>query len=255
VGVRIPRRPLAVRSRASLPLLAVTVVLGVVLAVAVGVQGAPTGSGVRWVPHLHLHPRTVQPVQQTGFATQQPVPSRPAVSGGGSRFPLVPILVVLAVVVVVLALVLVWRWWRARPRRAALADDPSDVVGGDAVETPEPAPEPDAPTLLRGLALARRVLDEDRRPDDAIVAAWLGLQEAAEDSGIRRRAAETPTEFASRIIVRTSTDAAAAQALLRLYLRVRFGGHEATTADVAAARECVVALEAAWRDPAAGRSR
>ena len=39
---------------------------------------------------------------------------------------------------------------------------------------------------------------EQRDPADAIVRAWLGLQETAEESGIVRHPAETPTEFTSR---------------------------------------------------------
>ena len=47
---------------------------------------------------------------------------------------------------------------------------------------PEAKPE----KLLTGIGLALQALDEQREPADAIVRAWLGLQETAEESGIVR---------------------------------------------------------------------
>jgi hypothetical protein len=95
------------------------------------------------------------------------------------------------------------------------------------------------------------VLDEpDRDPADAIVRAWLGLQETAEESGITRRAAETPTEFTSRILRGAFADDRAIKTLLRLYLRTRFGDHPATQEDVAAVRAALQELLRTWPTPA-----
>ena len=110
-----------------------------------------------------------------------------------------------------------------------------------------PEPEPDAPTIRRGFAHALAILDEEREPHDAIVKAWLGLQEAAEESGIQRRGAETPTEFTLRIIGRVPTDRPAITTLLNSYLRVRFGEHPATDADVETARAAFRTLAASWQ--------
>jgi hypothetical protein len=233
------------------------VLLAVLLVLAVGAQGPARFSGVRWLPHWHLSQR---PTKQTAIQ-RPPMTHGPMPQGKPGHFPtaVTVVLVVLAAAVVALvALVLVRRllgWWRARPGHAELVDEVAELVDGTEEAVPAEPPEPDARTVLRGLALALSVLEEDREPDDAIVAAWLGLEEAAEDAGVHRFGSETPTEFAARIITRTSTDAAAAKRLLGLYQKVRFGGHDATPDDVAAARECLGALSAAWREAEPDRTR
>ena len=105
------------------------------------------------------------------------------------------------------------------------------------------------PALRTGIELALQVLDEQREPADAIVRAWLGLQETAEESGIVRRPAETPTEFTSRILSRAFADDRAIRTLLRLYLRTRFGDHPVTTDDVAAVRAALQELVRTWPTP------
>nr|WP_240977409.1 DUF4129 domain-containing protein [Planctomonas sp. JC2975] len=72
------------------------------------------------------------------------------------------------------------------------------------------------------------------------------MQEAAADSGVRRRPSETPAEYTARIISRIGADDAAATRLLRLYQGVRFGAHPAMAADVDTARACLLALRASW---------
>jgi hypothetical protein len=104
----------------------------------------------------------------------------------------------------------------------------------------------DLPVLERGLVRAADVLETQREPRDAIVMAWLGLQEAAEDSGLPRRQAETPTEFTARVFESVDADRAAAASLLEVYLRVRFRPIPATEADVAVARESIRRLRETW---------
>ena len=136
-------------------------------------------------------------------------------------------MVIVAIAAVGVA-VLLWRWWAGRPSRAATGQN--SAVAPATSEIPiEPEPEPDTPALRTGIELALQVLDEQREPADAIVRAWLGLQETAEESGIVRRPAETPTEFTSRILSRAFADDRAVRTLLRLYLRTRFGDHPVTS--------------------------
>src|SRR5690606_32578018 len=112
------------------------------------------------------------------------------------------------------------RAWLARtPRREAEA--PGLEVFSSARE---PDPEAAAPEIRRGIAFARRVIDEHEMPSDAIVAAWVGLEQSASDAGLVRGTAETPAEFAIRIITHRDSIAAHAHELLRLYERVRFAG-------------------------------
>lgn len=101
-----------------------------------------------------------------------------------------------------------------------------------------PAAEEEADTRVVRTGIAAALHDIEGRPDpgDAIIAAWVGLEQSAAQAGFVRAAAETPAEFTRRIIVRTAGAAAEVDRLLRLYERVRFGGHLADEHDRAQAR-------------------
>ncbi len=139
---------------------------------------------------------------------------------------------------------ILWRWWRGRRLPAAPSGQRARVQPVTHVAEPEPEPEPE--TLLTGIELALRAFDEQREPADAVVRAWLGLQATAEESGIVRYAAETPTEFTSRILGSAFADDGALRTLLRLYLRTRFGDHPVSAADVAEVREALAQLLSNW---------
>ena len=227
------------RSRATGRRLLPLVVAGaavVVLSTAVG--GRPTvvspfGGGSADGP-----PQSAPPAP-TSFATPPAAnPLVPAVSSVVQTV-LVVLVSVVALAVAVLLIRLLVGAIRDRRRRVRLR------VGAvlDAGLEPEAA---DAPTVLRGIAAALGALDEDREPGDAVVRAWLGLQQAAEDAGLTRSPAETPTEFTGRVLSRTGTDRAALRTLLGLYLRARFGDDVIAAADAVAAREALQALAASW---------
>jgi hypothetical protein len=146
---------------------------------------------------------------------------------------------VVGIAVVVLLIVLLVSAIRARRRRIGL----SGLPAGGADTEPDVA---DAPTVLRGIAAALMAFDEHREAGDAVVQAWLGLQQAAEDAGFARSAAETPTEFTGRVLSRTGADRVALRSLLRLYLRARFGDVVVTADDAEDARQALRALEASW---------
>lgn len=219
-------------------------VLGIVVLAGVALQGPARFTGIRWVPQFTL-PRGAPPPNLLGpsNASQPPLPVGARRLG---TLDLSPLLWVALAVAIAVAVLLVLRWLARRPPRTAPVL--SDVPLSHTVEQPQqqPEPEPDAPTMRRGFAHALEILDEERQPHDAIVKAWLGLQEAAEESGIQRRGAETPTEFTLRIIGRVPTDRAAITTLLNCYLRVRFGDHPATSTDVETAREAFRSLAASW---------
>jgi hypothetical protein len=128
-------------------------------------------------------------------------------------------------------------------------------IGRRGLQGIDPAADPqqvaDAPSVLRGIAAALAALDEQREPGDAVVRAWLGLQQAAEDAGVVRSPAETPTEFTGRVLSRTGTDRTALRTLLRLYLGARFGDRAISRADAVSAREALRALEASWEQVSA----
>jgi hypothetical protein len=221
----------------------VAALLCLVVAVGAALQGQFTFTGARWtppgadgtVPKVTAHPQTPQP---------SPQPNAP-VKHSEFIFNWVPILLAAAVLVLAVLVFLVWFWLRRRrrdgkPQRFSAVEANAD----EAEVAAEPAP--DLPTLRRGLALATEVLGTEREPRDAIVRAWIGLQEAAEDSGMRRRSSETPTEFTSRVFAAVRADRHAADTLLSVYLRVRFGSRPATAEDVRIARDAVATLSATW---------
>lgn len=228
-----------------------SVLLALLVVAAAGITGTARFGGARWVPDIKLASHPPAPSRLRPSTVH---PQTTTTSHGAGRFPLGTVLLwILVGIAVVVVAVLLWRWWAGRPSRAA-SDRHSPAVAATREIPVEPEPEPDMPALRTGIELALQVLDEQREPADAIVRAWLGLEETAEESGIARRPAETPTEFTSRILSGAFADDRALRTLLRLYLRTRFGDHPATSDDVAAVRAALQELVRTWptADPRAG---
>jgi hypothetical protein len=216
------------------------------IAVGAAMQGPFTFTGPRWLPKVG-NPTSggarpaPPPTPQSETQHPQAIHTVSALSINETAF-----IVSLIIVAVALTSFLLWRWLRKRSLDVDASRTPTALENLDN-DTDAPLPQgPDLPTLRRGLALAHDELSGDREPRDAIVRAWLGLQEAAEDSGVVRSPAETPTEFTHRVFAAVHADRAAAATLLELYLRVRFGSRPATTRDVDAARQAIAELTVSW---------
>jgi Domain of unknown function (DUF4129) len=223
----------------------VCAVLGAVILVAVGGEGAARFTGLRFNPNMFTSVRPPAAHNLLPSLKHSPLPLPPHGQQGSSTW--LAILFWLGIVALTVVLVIiVLRWLAGRPARTARLLEDARTVSTPAEPLAELEPEPDAPTVRRGVAAALALLDGEREPRDAIVKAWLGLQETAEDAGLTRGVAETPTEFTSRMLRRGSADSAAVKTLLTLYLQVRFGDHPATSADVASARHALEALAASW---------
>jgi hypothetical protein len=220
-------------------------VLAVLVVVAAGISSTVHFGGPRWVPHFKITHH--QQAQKLDVATSPPPPRVPRSHAGAS----VPLGVVLGIIIAIAVIglgMLLWRLWMRRPSRPQATRHAMTQAATTEIPT-EPEPEPDTPALRSGIELALQMLDEQREPADAIVRAWLGLQESAEESGIVRRPAETPTEFTSRILSRAFADDRAVRTLLRLYLRTRFGDHPVTDDDVATVRAALEELFRTWPAP------
>jgi hypothetical protein len=100
--------------------------------------------------------------------------------------------------------------------------------------------------LLRGVEAARLSLASIAEPTDAVIAAWLSLEDAAAESGVRRHPAQTPTEFTLGVLTATKADADATRELLALYHLARFSTHPVTAEDVERASRCLGAIAASW---------
>jgi hypothetical protein len=147
------------------------------------------------------------------------------------------VIVVLGMIVVTLVLLLILRFLRRLRRPVGGPQLPR----GLAVDLEAP-PEPDIPVLLRGVSAARELLTRFADPSDAVVAAWLALEDAADRSGVHRRPSATPTEFTFAVLAATPAPPAATRELLDLYRTARFSTHPITRADVESAARCLAAI-------------
>jgi hypothetical protein len=114
------------------------------------------------------------------------------------------------------------------------------------VEATRPQPAEEAP-----YAEAEELADElEERlaalaggsPRNAIVAAWIALETAAERAGIEQLETETPTEFTARALARYRLDPDALQRLADLYREARFSRHRLTDHHLGQARDCLTVL-------------
>ncbi len=144
---------------------------------------------------------------------------------------------------------LVVRWLRRHP--VELPPESPDDAGLDSGGTLRgPGVSlPDLPALRAAVAGADLLVRRRVPPTEAVVAAWVHLEDAAGRSGVPRRRTQTPTEFTVDVLDRTPVDPAATRALLALYLRARFGDDPMTSRDVATALAALTTLAEGLGDP------
>jgi hypothetical protein len=133
---------------------------------------------------------------------------------------------------------------RIRGRSRRQTDSVAGLVGGG-----ESVEQARVPVIEAGVEAARASLESYQEPSDAILAAWLELEDAARDSGLERTPAQTPAEFTVAVLARTGADPEATTELLELYHRARFSSHPTTHADVRRASDCLVRIAASWPAP------
>ncbi|MBS1675100.1 MAG: DUF4129 domain-containing protein [Actinobacteria bacterium] len=220
--------------------LAIVVLVTVVLMGVASLQGAPRFGDIG-LPRGLPFPMPTADEQTPGAGVPQPLPDSPVLAMIAS---------VIAIVIAAVGLVLMgWLFWRmirglwaGRPLRR---QDGADVATGGAVGSGD---EPvDADAIRTAAVDAQQVIDAHRDPGDAIVAAWVHLEEASARAGRARAAAETPGEFTMRILRRRPGLDRELETLLGLYESVRFGGRLADEAARDTARSCLLAIEEGWR--------
>ncbi|MBW9093971.1 DUF4129 domain-containing protein [Microbacterium jejuense] len=241
----------AVRSR---PERTATLVRGLVAGAAVATVAVLLMllSAVQGVPRFRSVPpsavtRTAEPEPQP-TATGDPLPELPADADSGAvRTVILILLGLVAAALLALLVVTVVRALRRAWENRELEERDGAVLAAASSGAASVEAQPDAAVIQRGIAAALQRIDVPAVPGDAIIAAWVGVEEAAADSGVVRGLSETPGEFAVRIITRRSAIGGDARLLLVLYERVRFGGYTATEADRAEARRLLERIEEEWR--------
>lgn len=221
--------------------------LAVVVVVAAGITRKIRFAGPRWVPYISLGDHKRRSARHWLITPPQ--------AGKGS-LPAVAVWVIVGLVVAG-GVVFIWRWLADRRRGSEVNawSAARGTVSGIGVEPDPVEAEPEVPTMRAGIEAALRSLDEDREPADAIVRAWLVLQEMAAGSGVLREESETPTEFTSRILRGALADDWAVRTLLALYLRARFGNQPVIREDVAMLRQAFQSLVETWRAPDSSAER
>lgn len=211
------------------------------IVVAVGLGSAPRVGPPRWLPGAG--PLLPSSVARAPSASALPSPPPAPPSEGRAPLDLHPVAIVLLALAVLVLAALVARWLLAH-RRERVRVVPLAATGDEVVAVDEPEPEPDVPR--RAFDDALDALASERVPRDAIVRAWLSLQDTAADSGVRRRAAETPTEFTARVLARVAADRDAMASLLDTYQQVRFGDREPGAEDRERVRVALGRLADSW---------
>lgn len=190
------------------------------LAVGAGLLVVLWGSGEGTPLLRRPEGRADAPLPSVGMA--QPTPPAPATeravptdSGGIQGLPLELIVLSLLVLGLVALLVrfLLSRDWQQEPG----PDEPDD---GDVVDLVLAATSPGA----------RRVALAEGDPRNAVVACWVALEDAVQQSGMARRPSETAAELAARVLRTWRVPEGTVLELLDLYREARFSRHPVTAA-------------------------
>lgn len=205
-------------------LLAVGALVLLAVVAARGASGIPTGQ-----PHFGpgTPGRAGRVPETTGEALE------PVAYGAGLLIVLIAVLAMVGLSVFLVSLTTI-RFWRGRSRRTRVPAVLDEEDSGDGQEW-----------LSRATRRALSEMDSKHGgpPGDAVIAAWVQLEQDAAASGTKREAHQTPTEFTTEVLKNLETDPVALQRLRTLYQRARFGPENSVTeADVAEARRSLMEL-------------
>lgn len=226
------------RPRLQFPTLAICAAAGLALVVAVGLQAPAASVGLRW--QSTQQPRELLDFPPLSFGWSLPLAGEKQANGWPAW--LTWTLAALVALAILLAFARVIRHLiRYLMRRAPLVN-----VVGTSADSGAPS-EADAKIVMSGLASALQILNSERNSSDAVVQAWQGLEDAAAAAGLKRRPAETASEFTVRILYRSRGSTEPITVLLSLYQRVRFGHHAPSTDEIAAARSALATLIDLWQ--------
>jgi hypothetical protein len=158
--------------------------------------------------------------------TVSPPPRRESADRGGDRtaasVAIDAFLGLMVAAVLVLSGYLAWTWLRRADRdrlvrrRNRLPDRPA---------TPPAVPDrPLAGALTEAVDEGLRQLDEED-PQEAVIACWVLLEQAAAAAGTARRPSQTPTQLVTRVLAEHLVTREALDRLVELYREARYSQH------------------------------
>ena len=209
--------------------------MALVVAVCLGAVVYASAHPSPWVfnlPSWHIAPFNLPSTQPIQLPQQEP-----GTANGHSSATWEYILLVLAILVGAAILFLIgrvlYRLIKTLVSTHLEAVPPTTVLPVGASLPGQPL-TPDQVRDAVSEALAR--LDSAATSSDAIIAAWLALEDAALRHGLGRSPSATPTEFTANLLQESQVPEADTIGLRGIYLRTRFSDIPATDADVADAR-------------------
>ena len=210
---------------------------GVVAAIALAVLGAAFATP--WVVTINLpawgHPNQSMPsTPPITVAPQEPTPDDRAM---GQTLATVGAVLVGALIAALVA----WAVYRlVRRLRDAWRPQEHEIEPGVlAADVPSEAVSVDLASLATALARARAHLEGHAAPSDAVVAAWVALEDEAALQGTAREPSQTATEFTSVLLQHSPAPPDAVATLRELYHRARFTSRPVSAADVVRARDAL----------------
>jgi hypothetical protein len=207
----------------------------VVAAIALVVYGA--ASATPWIVTLALPSfgRMNRPpdVPQFTAVPQQPAPydsSLARVLGNAATTVFVALLAALVAFVLYRLIRRLREAWRPEESQIVVDQLGDSDVPGEALTV-------DISSLATAVARADAHLADIVEPGDAVIAAWVALEDEAALQGSGRAPAQTATEFTSVLLAHTPAPPDAVATLRGLYHRARFTSRPVTADDVLRARE------------------
>ncbi|NHN55893.1 DUF4129 domain-containing protein [Calidifontibacter sp. DB0510] len=194
---------------------------GLLVLVCVLAVGVDSGPLVRTNDVTYTPPRTPTPTGPTGGAPPPPSPRTLDLGGFGVdmvRIVTALLLIGLVVAAVVLAIAVI------RALRQRWLDRAKAVH----LPTPQQAVTESVDQALEELSVGS--------PDNAIIACWVGLEQAVRAAGLEHHPSETSAELTLRVLSDLDVDDDALTRLAHLYREARFSSHPLTEGDRAAAR-------------------
>ncbi|MEU4364883.1 DUF4129 domain-containing protein [Promicromonospora sp. NPDC023987] len=208
------------------------------LLVTVVVLGVATATPWRFDPPQTATPELNMPEQLLPAQTSSPTPLTPPPDTPPTDIRWLGITAAILLGLLIAAVLTLAVRKLLALHRARTTTTPDNLTGGSTT-TGTLADDVDLPELQDAVSRALAHLDGHARPRDAVVAAWVALEDAAARAGAHRNPAQTPTEFAGAVLATTPAPPAAVARLRTLYQRARFTDRPIDRATVNQARQAL----------------